>query len=48
MQLLVVFLVLAAVAGQFTRSFDWRTYTLVACAATLLTGAYYFSSGLWS
>ncbi len=48
MQVLVVFLILAVVAGQFTHSFDWRTYALVAFASMLLTGAYYFSTGLWS
>jgi hypothetical protein len=48
MQLLIAFLVVAAVAGQFTRSFTWRTYTLVAGASLLLSGAFYFSTGLWS
>ncbi|MHB8376613.1 MAG: hypothetical protein ACYDEB_06610 [Dehalococcoidia bacterium] len=47
MQLLVVFLLVAAVAGQFSRSFDWRTYVLLGGAATALTVVYYFSSGLW-
>ncbi len=47
MAVLAVFLALAAVAGQSSRSFDWRTYLLVACAATVLTGVYYFSGGTW-
>jgi len=48
MELLIAFLLVAAVAGQFTRAFTWRTYTLVAAASMLLTGLFYFSTGLWS
>ena len=47
MALLAVFMVLAAVAGQSSRSFDWRTYVLVGCAAAAMTGVYYFSGGVW-
>ncbi len=47
MKLLIAFLILAAVGGQFSRSFDWRLYAVIGAFATLATAAYYFNSGLW-
>jgi len=46
MRLLLTFLVVAAVGGQLTRSFDWRGYLLLAAGAVTVAASYYFSLGL--
>ena len=47
MTVLVAFLLISAVGGQFIRSHDWRMYLLIAAAAALLGLAYYRDFGLW-
>ena len=47
MEALFVFLIAAAVGGMFARSFTWRTYGLVAVAASVLTIGYYYGESLW-
>lgn len=47
MALMVAFLLMCAVGGQFVRSFDWRMYILLLVAAAFLGLVYYFDRGVW-
>lgn len=44
---LFIFLVAAAVAGMFSRSFTWLSYLMLASASFVLAVGYYFSPSLW-
>ena len=47
MRLLIEFLLLAAVAGQFTRSLDWRGYAMTTAAGLAVALMFYYGSANW-
>jgi hypothetical protein len=47
MALMVAFLLISAVGGQFIRSLDWKLYIFLLAAAGILGLIYYVDRGVW-